>query len=221
MKIPGVRVNRDEFLCKELMPLCQAEAVQRAIDGSTKPMDIIGKSGVERLADGVIQYHLRMATGASAIAGIPGGLAMIGTVPADAVQFYGHLLTVTQKLMYLYGYPDMGSQLTDDAKSVLTLGIGAALGEQAASNMVKKLTEEMAKQMVKRLPRAPLTKFAVYSVAKQVGKWIGVSITKGSTAKAVSKVIPVIGGLISGGLTYATFKPMAKRLQKSLASAQS
>ena len=30
-------------------------------------------------------------------------------------------------------------------------------------------------------------------------------------------IIPVVGAVISGGLTFATFRPMAKRLQKHLA----
>ena len=37
-------------------------------------------------------------------------------------------------------------------------------------------------------------------------------ITKMSVGKTVTKVIPVIGGVFSGGLTYYTFKPSAERL---------
>jgi len=44
----------------------------------------------------------------------------------------------------------------------------------------------------------------------------GVKMTKDVFAKGVSKAVPVVGGVVSGGLTYATFKPMAKRLQKYL-----
>ena len=37
-------------------------------------------------------------------------------------------------------------------------------------------------------------------------------------AGGVAKIIPVIGAVLSGGLTFATFLPMSKRLQKHLAS---
>lgn len=32
----------------------------------------------------------------------PGGFAMVATLPADIVQYYGYLLRATQKLLYLY-----------------------------------------------------------------------------------------------------------------------
>ena len=32
----------------------------------------------------------------------------------------------------------------------------------------------------------------------------------------MGKAIPILGGVISGGLTYATMKPMGERLQKEL-----
>ena len=41
-------------------------------------------------------------------------------------------------------------------------------------------------------------------------------MTKQSFSKALGKVIPVLGGVISGGITLATFRPSAKRLQKQL-----
>jgi hypothetical protein len=43
-------------------------------------------------------------------------------------------------------------------------------------------------------------------------------MTKETFAKTVSKVVPVVGGAISGGLTYASFKPGAERLRKYLRS---
>ena len=42
------------------------------------------------------------------------------------------------------------------------------------------------------------------------------NLTKGGLAKGLGKIIPVLGGVISGGLTFATMKPMGERLQKEL-----
>jgi hypothetical protein len=39
-------------------------------------------------------------------AGIPGGLAMLGTAPADFAQFYAHVFRVAQKLAYVSGRKD-------------------------------------------------------------------------------------------------------------------
>ena len=49
-----------------------------------------------------------------------------------------------------------------------------------------------------------------------MAKWIGIKLTKESFAKGLGKVVPFLGGVISGGLTYATFKPGAKKLKKTL-----
>lgn len=43
-------------------------------------------------------------------------------------------------------------------------------------------------------------------------------MTKQIFANGVSKIVPIIGGIATGGLTYATFKPGAKKLQKSFQS---
>ena len=49
-----------------------------------------------------------------------------------------------------------------------------------------------------------------------MAKWIGIKITKDSFAKNVGKLVPIVGAPISGGMTYWTFKPMARRLKKHL-----
>ncbi len=36
-----------------------------------------------------------------------GGVAMVATIPADLVQYYGYMLRAAQKLMYLYGFPEI------------------------------------------------------------------------------------------------------------------
>ena len=53
-------------------------------------------------------------------------------------------------------------------------------------------------------------------MVKQIAKWIGVSLTKQSFARGVSKFVPIIGGVVSGGLSYYTFKRQAKKLMGKL-----
>lgn len=90
------------------------------------------------------------------------------------------------------------------------------MGSQMALDAVKTLSKALAGQVMVRLPKQALTKYAVYNISKQVAKWIGIKLTKDGFARGVSKVIPLIGAPISAGLTYWTFKPMANRLKKSL-----
>lgn len=90
------------------------------------------------------------------------------------------------------------------------------MGASAANQAIKGLAKEFAKQVVKRLPQKALTKTMYYPIIKQIAKWIGVKLTKDTFAKGLGKVIPILGGVISGGLTLATFRPSAKRLQHKL-----
>lgn len=68
------------------------------------------------------------------------------------------------------------------------------------------------KNLGKKVAQQALTKTAWYPLVKKIGSIIGFKITKQSIGKSITKVVPVIGGVISGGLTYMTFKPMGNKL---------
>ena len=107
MKLPGIAVNRREFLSRELAPYFDRKVINEILDGHTKMKNVLPRKDVQKLAEGCISYHLTKASLISAVAGIPGGFAMLATIPADMAQFYGHVLALAQKLLYLYGWPDL------------------------------------------------------------------------------------------------------------------
>lgn len=219
MKLPLVQVNRTEFLTKELAPFCSEEQLQIAING--KPLQVISIEQIKKIAKGVIKNHLTAVTLTSALAGIPGGWFLAGTVPTDLAQFYGHILCMAQKLLYLYGTPDMqdeGKKLTDEAMQILTLSIGVMSGAKVAIDGLNQALKMLSKSVVKQLPKQALTKSGVFVVCKQVAKWLGVQLTKKSFSTGVGKLIPLVGAPISGALTYWTFRPMAYKFKKYLDS---
>lgn len=217
LAIPGVKVNRESFLLGELRNYCSSmEELTKAVDN---PVDVLSKERIDQLASSCINNHLLKVTSLSFAAGIPGGLAMAAAIPGDIAQYYWHTFVLAQKLAYLYGIPDLcdeNGNLTETSQDMLTLFVGVMSGVAAANNVIGKVSKAFAAQVVKRLPQKALTKTFYYPIIKQIAKWLGVSLTKGSFAKSVGKLIPVIGGVISGGLTAVTFKPAAKRLQKKL-----
>ena len=216
MAIPLVKVNREEFLKKELAPFCTPEQIQIAI--SETPIKVLTVGQIYKIANGCIKYHLTLVCSVSALAGLPGGLGM-GTIPADITQFYAHVFALTQKMLYIYGWPDLQTEdgkLTDEATQILTLFTGVMMGSQVASDALKQLANAFAQQVAVRLPKQALTKHAIYNISKQVAKWIGIKLTKDSFSKGISKVIPLIGAPISASLTYWTFKPMANKLKRYL-----
>ena len=61
-------------------------------------------------------------------------------------------------------------------------------------------------------------KGTMYPIIKKVAKNVGIRMTKQMFADSVASVIPIAGGILSGGLTYAMFKPCCVRLRKNLMS---
>lgn len=47
------------------------------------------------------------------------------------------------------------------------------LGAQGADQCLTRLGTAISSEVAKRLPRAPLIKYAIYRIAKEVAKWIG------------------------------------------------
>ena len=92
------------------------------------------------------------------------------------------------------------------------------VGVQFAQSGVSKVSGMIAAQVVKKLPQQALTKGAIYPIVKKVAGLLGVTMTKKLFASGVAKAIPVIGAVLSGGLTLGTFLPMSKKLQRHLAS---
>jgi len=219
MKIPGVKVNRDSFLTDILSKYVDNETIEKVLGQKKSTVGVIPDDILDILADECIAYHTKIATGTSTLMGMPGGWTMLGTVPGDILQYYFHVFSVSQKLAYIYGYPDLcddEGDFTEDAYNMLTIFVGVMGGTALAQKALQEVAEQFQKQLILRLPKMPLTKGVVYPMVKNVAKWIGVNLTKKSFAQTVSKIVPIVGGVVSGVLTWATFRPQAKRLKKSL-----
>lgn len=219
ISLPGVNIDREAFLRKELRNYCNEINLENAIKGS--PTTYISKEEASKIARGCIKYHLISVTSISALAGIPGGWFSAATIPTDITQFYGQILALSQKLMYIYGFPDIknkNNDIDDNTLAILTICVGVMLGEHTAMNGLKSLLNEFSKQIANRLPKQALTKYAIYNIAKQVAKWLGIKLTKDTFSKGVGKLVPLVGAPISAGVTYWTFKPMAYKLKNHLAA---
>lgn len=220
-KLPGVRINRAAYLRKALQRHCTQDQIERAIVESPAAAGI-PQEVIREAANTSITFETSKVTLISAAAGAPGGFALVGTVPADMVQYTGHMLRVAQKLAYVYSWPDLfegdGDEVDEATESILTLFVGVMFGVTMAQGGLVSVSKMIAAQTVKKLPQKALTKGVIFPIVKKVAGMIGVTMTKKTFASGVAKAIPLVGAVLSGGLTLATFLPMTKRLQKHLAS---
>ena len=219
VQIPGVKVNRRKFL-SEVFSTENVE-IQDILDLGPVAAQV-PQERLSVLAGKLIIKRTSQSSLASFAAGIPGGLAMAATIPADVLQFFGMALRLAQELSYLYGAQDLwqDGQIDDEkVKNQLMLYCGVMFGVSGAVSGVRVLSTQIAKTTLKKLPQKALTKTFWYPIVKQIGKAIGIKVTKTAVAQGVSKAIPIIGGVISGSLNFASMMPMANRLQIALDSA--
>ena len=220
VKAPGVSIDRAKFLQKELFKNHPQETIDKAI-ATTPALAGISAKEIDKIADEVIKYERNCVSGISVALGAPGGLAMAATIPADIVQYYGYTLRATQKLLYLYGFPEIqqsedGLQLDDETINTIILCLGIMNGVAGANNAIKGMAKALAVGVEKKLLNAALTKGAFYPFVKNIAKWFGVRLTKSLFAGFFKKAIPVVGGVVGGGITFVSFKPCCLRLKSAL-----
>lgn len=217
IQIPGVKVNRNAFLGEQFSG-ATPELLEEILN--VGPVEAgCSRKELHKIACKLVQKKTLFSTGASFLAGMPGGFTMAATIPADMLQFYGVALGLAQEISYLYGACDLWSGDVLDEEKVtnqLILYCGVMLGASGAAQTIRVLSSSLAKQALKKLPQQALTKTFYYPIIKSIAKAFGAKMTKEVFAKGVSKVIPIIGGVVSGGITFATLKPMGMRLVDTL-----
>lgn len=220
LRIPGVHIDRARFLEKELFKNHPREVVDKAI-AETPAKAGIPREEIDKIADEVINFERSCVSGISAALGIPGGAVMAATIPADILQYYGYTLRAAQKLLYLYGFPEIDScendlYLDTETINTLILCLGVMYGTASANNAIRAMAKALATGVEKQLMKNALTRGAFFKFVQQVGKWFGKTIYKKTFAGFFKKAIPVVGGVIGGGVTFLTFKPCCNRLKHVL-----
>lgn len=220
LKIPGVMVSRNAFLSEAFQSL----PLEKLNEVLMKGPILAGRTQLEldKLASSIIMKRTLQSCGVSFAAGLPGGLAMAATITADTMQFFCMALRLAQEVSYLYGADDLwrnGELADEDMIGQFILYFGVMFGVSGSSAAVRVLSSGMAKQVAKKLPQKALMKTIYYPIVKKVSALLGVKMTKDTFAKGISKAIPIIGGVVSGGITYASMRPMGRRLAKTLSEA--
>jgi uncharacterized membrane protein len=145
------------------------------------------------------------------VAGIPGGLAMAATIPADVAQFYYHVIIEAQKLAYLFGLQSIEDE-GNNFKEIVTVFIGVMGGIGDAENALQDIIRD---QFSKKLTRTTIGK-VLDKTTVHVAGIIGRQLTQKSVGGFIAKVIPLVGGIMSGGMTLFSYYPMCNRLKRKL-----
>ncbi len=225
------RIDREDFLREALKINCSDEVIGKAI--LTTPFEAeIPRYVISDIANDTINSDLVKVTGLSFVAGLPGGFAMAGTIPADLIQFFVHSIRVAQKLAYLYGWKDFfesDTEITQDTLSKITLFTGVMFGAPNAEKALNTYKETESEEDTNNIrigfsnleidfsfSQSTIREHGLLQLVQYIAKWIGVKIARQMATRGSMRIVPLIGGIVSGGLSYLSFKDMTLRLHDYL-----
>lgn len=220
--MPVVRVNREEFLKKTFGGSPYLEQILQ-----NGPQSVYSVESLRKKANEIIKNSTRKTAVVSFAAGLPSNpLVMAVSVPADITQFFAFALNLAQKIAYLFGEDNLfttfdptddlvkndGGVVPEDAQIRMISYLGSMLGVTGASGLIMQTSKTAGANIGKKVAAKALTKTTWYPIVKKVGSILGYKITKKTVENFISKSVPIVGGFISGGITFVTFKPLGGRL---------
>lgn len=212
-QLPIVRVDRDSFLRKEFKDSPHLDVILEK-----GPQAVYELDSLRRKASQIIKTSTHQTALTSFVAGLPANpFIALPAALADAAQNFAFGLHLAQKIAYLFGEDNLfeggQSELSDEAKMRVIAYMGVMLGVSNANVLLVGLAKDAVLVAGKRYLAKPLTKKTIwYPLLKKVASQLGQRMSKDLLRKVLTKGLPVIGGLISAGLTYLTFKPMGELL---------
>jgi hypothetical protein len=214
-KLPIVRVDRGAFLRKQFAGSPHLDVILES-----GPQAVYTAESLRQKANGIIKSSVAKTSMASFATGLPGNpVVMVAAGGADVAQYFGFAINLAQQIAYLFGEDDLfdgGGQLSEAAQMRVIAYLGAMLGAAGAAALVSQTSKLAGANLGKKVAAQALTKTAWYPLVKQVGALVGKQVTKKTVEKTIAKAVPVAGGVVSGGLTYLTFRPMGHRLANVL-----
>ena len=213
MNLPGVRVNRTTFLM-ETYHISEAQVERERV------FDLVSLEQMDKAANKFITANVTQSSATAFALGLPGGFAMVATIPADIMQNFAFSLRLAQQLAYIYGFEDLfaeNNEMNDDARNTLIAFLGIMFAATGSGAVLRAVAPNIGKYAARKALQKPLTKTVWYPMLKKITNIVASkTITKKGVSEFASKAIPVVGGVISAGMNVATMMPMANRLKNEL-----
>lgn len=211
-KLPVVRVDREEFLRKHFGNSPHFDVIL-----AQGPQAVYSVDSLRQKASDIIRKSATKTSTVSFVSGLPANPAiMVAAGGADVAQYFGFAINLAQQIAYLFGEDDLfddgGIALSEGARMRVIAYLGVMLGAGGAAALLSNTSKVAGANLGKKVAAQALTKTTWYPLVKKVGAVIGVKITKKTVEKTITKAVPVVGGVVSGGITYVTFRPMGHRL---------
>lgn len=219
MRLRGVAVKREQFLRAELRRHGLSDRTIAEAIALTPIQAGVDQEILDSIASRAVRFETNKSSVISFTSGLPGGLTMFAMVPADLLQYFIHAFRIIQKVAYTYGWKDLlgdVDEVDDGTFQKMTLLLGLMMGLSKMTSKFTAFTTAAGSKLGKSVASKPLTQTTWYVPLKTVLHHVGINITKDTVGKSISKAVPVLGGIISGGMTFATLTAESNRLKKHL-----
>ncbi len=212
--LPLIKIDRDKYLAKEfaveypkLLPLILDKG---AYDAG------VPDNYIEKVSKNAIKYEVGKSTTMSFLSGLPGGLVGVGAIPADVAQFLGHAIRIAQKLCYIAGMPSFsfGDEMTDEEAYLVAVYLGVMFEDKEAILALNTIGKVLGTAAAK--VNFAVTSIIGYSVIASLLPKLATKLGSGVFAKTFVKAVPIIGGAVSGSITYVNLNSMSYKLYKKL-----
>ena len=153
LSLPHIQVNRGEFLQKEFMKRYSQEVVDEIITNNPAYARIPSEV-IDEIANDVIQYERNCVYDVSM--GMDNLFNLIGML-TSIIQYYGYMLRVIQKLMYLYGFPEIDVKIRDSkfeqkTLNTLIISLGVMFGVTGANYVMNRYADKVCGVLEKVTP---------------------------------------------------------------------
>ena len=217
-KLPVVRVDRETFLRKQFGDSPHLDVILER-----GPQTVYSVESLRKKASSLIKSSAAKTSAASFASGLAGSpITMAAAGGADVAQYFGFAINLAQQIAYLFGEDELfdtgGEELSEEAQMRVVAYLGAMFGAAGAAALVTHTSKIAGQNVGKKVAAQALTKTAWYPLVKKVGAMVGQKVTKKTVEKTITKAVPLVGGVVSGGMTYVTFRPMGHRLADTLAA---
>lgn len=214
---PATRVDREQFL-REIMFAYKPNMTQiEQQNFLNNPVRAIGINEINYIADKIIKNSVWKTTGLSFLAGLPGGVLGIAAAAPDIAQNLCYYIILSQKLAYIYGvnFYETNISSSEYRNSSALLCLGFMFDVDNVDALIQKILDSAWKNSGKEIVEY-LMKTAGYVLARKILTNLGERLAQKGASNILGKAVPIMGGLLSGSMTFASFKKSASDMQQKL-----
>ena len=210
---PRVQVNREEFLRNELGTRFSPDVVEKAI--AENPMLAnIPQEKIDKIANDVINFAWQQTK------------TNVNTGSIDEkAQIMAHkrsvLLIATQKLMYLYGFPQLsfdqeGDILNSETYQAIISCLGVMSGVEKANEWIHKLAPYFAILLNSKIQTIGDTKTLPKNKVLNRGAQAFGALAEDEKANIANKIVSIIDSILRGSISKVSFYICCNKLKNQL-----